>query len=64
MNEIEKIKAARDEAAIKAYKALAKYKYWMFGYWAAAWSKYNKLLPTDDKQASPFPLVALAREKL
>lgn len=44
----------RHQAEIKAWKALAGYKFWMFGYHAAAWVKYNQLLPKDLKSGNPF----------
>jgi hypothetical protein len=46
-----------------AWKALAGYKFWMFGYWAAIWIHLNKLLPKS--QPNPFRgLVEAAREVL
>lgn len=33
-----------EEEETKAWKALQGYKFYMFGYHAAAWVKYNKLL--------------------
>lgn len=39
------IRPARAEAYEKALKALAGYKFLMFGYWAAEWVKLNKLHP-------------------
>lgn len=46
------ILALMEETETKAWKALRGYKFWMFGYHAAAWVKYNQLLP--DKLPSPF----------
>jgi hypothetical protein len=40
----EKIIEERNAAERKAWDALARYKFWMFGYHAAAWIKYNDLL--------------------
>lgn len=55
----------RDQAELKAWKSLAGYKFYMFGYWAAAWVKYNALLPKDAKRPSPFSdLVHDARDVL
>ena len=56
---------ARDDANLKAWKALAGYKFYMFGYWASAWVKYNALLDKDRREASPFKnLVHEARAKI
>lgn len=46
-----KILTAMQEAEQKAWKSLAGYKFYMFGYWAGAWVKYNNLLP----RARPNP---------
>lgn len=44
-----------------AYHALSSYKFWMFGYHAAAWVNLNRLL--TEKQPNPFRcLVAAARQ--
>lgn len=57
------IMAERQAAEKKAWKALAGYKFYMFGYWAAAWVKYNQLLPLGIKDPSPFrDLVKIGRE--
>ena len=62
MNTDDLILAKMDEAVEKAYIALAGYKFWMFGYHAASWVRYNQLLPRDQKQGNPFrPLVDSAR---
>lgn len=42
----------RDIARDKAIDALSRYKFQMFGYWAAIWVHMNRLCP--EKQASPF----------
>lgn len=56
---------ARDREAVKAWKALAGYKFWMFGYHAAGWVKYNHLLERADRAPNPFSaLVKLARTNL
>ena len=44
----------REEAIEKAYVALSGYKFWMFGYHAAAWVKYNQLLPRERQSPNPF----------
>lgn len=52
-----------DEAVEKAYASLAGYKFWMFGYHASSWVKYNQLLPASQKRQNPFKdLVKAARE--
>jgi len=40
------------EAEVKAWDALARYKFWMFGYHAAQWVMLNKL--TTDKRNPPM----------
>lgn len=51
---------AMDEAEIKAIDNLARYKFCNFGYHAANWVNYNKLLKT--KKPNPFSnLVNLSR---
>lgn len=60
---IETIKYDMRRAEINAWKALAGYKFWMFGYHAACWVNLNKLL--SKKKANPFgDAVDLARTKL
>ena len=54
---------AREEAAKKAWNSLAKYKFYMFGYWAAVWVNMNKLCLI--KKHNPFSgLVFLAEKKI
>jgi len=51
------------DAEQKAWEALSGYKFWMFGYHAARWVNYNKLLP--NKRPNPFAeAVVLARNKI
>jgi uncharacterized membrane protein YjdF len=51
------------EAERKAWDSLARYKFLMFGYWAAQWVLCRGL--TGDKIANPFrELVTVARSKL
>ena len=58
-----KIQLAMVDLETKAWKALAGYKFWMFGYYAAQWVNYNKLL--DHKKPNPFKRsVDLGREVL
>lgn len=60
-----KIIEERDAAERRAWDALARYKFWMFGYHAAAWIKYNGLLPPGQgRAANPFrELVTFARSR-
>ncbi len=56
------IRPEREEAYRKAMKALAGYKFYMLGYWAAHWVKMNRLDPRP--QPNPFkPFVMLARKE-
>jgi len=56
---------AMDEAKRKAWASLAGYKFWIFGYHAAAWVKANRLLPNPAKHPNPFKkLVLMAREEV
>jgi hypothetical protein len=49
------------EAETKAIESLARYKFMMFGYWAAVWVHLNRM--SGLKQPSPFKaLVGAARE--
>jgi hypothetical protein len=58
MDWIAKIFEKMDESEKKAIDALSRYKFWMFGYHAAAWIKYNQLLPKGMQKKNPFrPLV-------
>jgi hypothetical protein len=57
-----KIEAVMSSAEKKAWNALAGYKFWMFGYYAARWVSLNALL--DKPLHNPFAAtVKLAREK-
>ncbi len=59
----EEVFAAMLTARTKAWDALARYKYWMFGYHAAQWVLLNALLPKGSRQPNPFrPLVTIARD--
>jgi len=52
---IRRVVDARETAYEDAIRAVAKYKFWMFGYYAASWVKYNKLLKgTPWHQGNPF----------
>jgi hypothetical protein len=62
MNE-ETVRAAMATAQSKAWNALARYKFWMFGYHAAQWVLLNQLFPVRSRQPNPFkPLVRIARD--
>lgn len=53
---------ARAEAKVKAWDALGRYKFEMFGYWASSWVKYNQALPKLLRASNPFKrAVDLAR---
>lgn len=52
---VAKVIDKREAAFASAIRSLAKYKFWMFGYHAAAWVKYNDLLKgTPWHQGNPF----------
>lgn len=56
------IRAQRDEHRQKAFDALGRYKFWMFGYHAAEWVNLNNLMPRRNRAPSPFGrLVSEAR---
>ena len=42
----------RDAAERKAWDALSRYKFQMFGYWAAIWVHMNRLC--SEKKSNPF----------
>jgi len=51
----------RQEAEEKAFDSLARYKFYMFGYWATTWVQMNKLCRI--REINPFnQLVDLARK--
>lgn len=53
------IEIALNEAEDKAWQALAKYKFMMFGYWVATWVYLNRV--GEFNRQNPFkPLVDLA----
>lgn len=59
----ERILEAMADAELKAWTALAGYKFWMFGYHAGRWVNYNQLLV--NKHPNPFAkAVKLARGML
>ena len=56
-----KITEAKAEAYKKAIDSLARYKFMMFGYWAATWVHLNQI--DDNKEHNPFrELVEKARD--
>lgn len=57
------IEKEMDQAEEKAWKALAGYKFWMFGYHAAQWIMLNRILGSP--RPNPFKdAVKLAKEKV
>lgn len=55
------LKVAKSEAKYKTVDALSRYKFMMFGYWAAIWVHLNQL--DDRKEPNPFKqLVQKARQ--
>jgi len=51
----------REEALKKALDSLARYKFYMFGYWASVWVQMNKL--SRIRKCNPFvDLVDLAKK--
>lgn len=59
---MEHIKQAKIEAKHKAIDSLARYKFMMFGYWAAIWTHLNKL--DDHKEPNPFAHLVQEARKL
>ncbi len=56
----EKIEYELDEACRKAFDSLARYKFQMFGYWAAIWVHLNRI--GEFRRPNPFAgLVKAAR---
>ena len=54
---IHDIVGSREAAYSDAIRSLAKYKFWMFGYHAASWVKYNRLLKgTPYHNGNPFKI--------
>lgn len=59
----ESMDAALDEAERKAWEALGRYKFLMFGYHAAVWVHLNRI--SGQNRPNPWrQLVSLARDKL
>lgn len=58
----EELIAHLDEAEHKAWDSLARYKFQMFGYWAAIWVHLNRI--SGAKRPNPWiELVKKARER-
>lgn len=59
------LRAERRQAEYQAWKALGRYKFQMFGYWAATWVHLNRLLGhCGENEGNPFgELVQAARRK-
>lgn len=67
MDGLQVLLAERDEARSKALESLARYKFQMFGYWAAIWVHANRMVAKagGKAQGNPFGfLVGQAREEL
>jgi DNA-binding CsgD family transcriptional regulator len=59
----ESIEDLLEQVERNAWKALAGYKFIMFGYWAAIWVYHNKISPR--RHSNPFKeIVDLAKEKV
>lgn len=60
-----KILDAMENAEAQAWKSLARYKFFLFGYHAARWVNYNALLAKPERRPNPFrSAVRLARQRL
>lgn len=57
-----RVREAKIDAEHKAIDALARYKFMMFGYWAAIWTYLNNL--DDHKDANPFSSLVQEAKKL
>lgn len=56
------IRSEMDSAERQAWNALGRYKFWMFGYFAARWVYLNQL--SREKRPNPFKdLVVVARAR-
>lgn len=61
MSTAERLERELCDAEAKAFDALARYKFQMFGYWAAIWVHLNRL--GEFRRPNPFSgLVHLARQ--
>jgi hypothetical protein len=57
-----RIRLAMDEAEQKAWDSLARYKFQMFGYWAAIWVHLNRI--GQCKRGNPFTLLVTTAKVL
>ncbi len=57
----EKLIAELDEAERKAWDSLARYKFQMFGYWAAIWVHLNRL--SGENRPNPWRDLVLAARR-
>lgn len=59
------VEAELENCAAKAMDALSRYKFWMFGYWAAMWVNINRLHPVMFGRKNPFrELVKFAQREM
>jgi len=59
--ELDRLKQTKQEAFENAIDSLSRYKFMMFGYWAAIWVHLNQI--SGEKEHNPFrDLVGKARE--
>ena len=59
---VSRVTSDLDEAEKKAIDALSRYKFQMFGYWAAIWVHLNRI--EGEKRPNPFrEYVLLAKQK-
>lgn len=57
----EAIEKEMGDAEAKAWDALSRYKFWMFGYWAAIWVHLNRI--SKQRRPNPFKsVVQLAKQ--
>lgn len=60
LDTLDNIRFELDNAERKAWDSLARYKFQMFGYWAAIWVHLNRI--GEFKRANPWqPLVLVAK---
>lgn len=58
----ERLRAELDEAERKAWESLARYKFQMYGYWAAIWVHLNRI--SGENRPNPWKnLVHIARQR-
>jgi hypothetical protein len=59
---IDRLRHEMDEAERKAWDSLARYKFYMFGYWAAQWVNLNRI--GEFKRPNPWQSLVLgARQR-